>query len=93
MYQVACERPDLRLALDTFTVEPLAEASPLRTLPNVILTPHQVGHTQESADARLEAAIENIRRIMAAELPLYVCNPEIATQWQARWAPCVSRRT
>jgi phosphoglycerate dehydrogenase-like enzyme len=49
------------------------------------LTPHQVGHTQESFDARLEAAIENIRRILAAELPLYVCNPEIVTQWQARW--------
>lgn len=85
LYQVACERPDLRLALDTFTVEPLAEASPLRKLPNVILTPHQVGHTQESADALLEAAIENIRRIVAAELPLYICNPEIATRWQARW--------
>ena len=31
------------------------------------------------------AAIENVRRILAGELPLYVCNPEIATQWQARW--------
>src|SRR5204863_348755 len=27
LYQVACERPDLRLALDTFTVEPLPEAA------------------------------------------------------------------
>jgi phosphoglycerate dehydrogenase-like enzyme len=85
LYKVACERPDLRLALDTFTVEPLPEASPLRELPNVILTPHQIGHTQESSDARRTAAIENIRRILVAELPLYVCNPEIATQWQARW--------
>jgi phosphoglycerate dehydrogenase-like enzyme len=85
LYQVACERPDLRLALDTFTIEPLPEASPLRELPNVILTPHQIGHTQESADAMPPAAIENVRRILAGELPLYVCNPEIATQWQARW--------
>ncbi len=86
LYQVARERPDLRLALDTFTVEPLPEASPLRELPNVILTPHQIGHTQESSDALPPAAIENIRRILAGELPLYVCNPEIATQWQARWS-------
>jgi phosphoglycerate dehydrogenase-like enzyme len=86
LYQVARERPDIRLALDTFTVEPLPENSPLRELPNVILTPHQIGHTQESQDALPAAAIENIRRILSGELPLYVCNPEIATQWQARWA-------
>lgn len=85
LYRVACERPDLRLALDTFTVEPLPETSPLRELPNVILTPHQIGHTRESSDALPPAAIENIRRILAGELPLYVCNPEIKTQWQARW--------
>jgi D-3-phosphoglycerate dehydrogenase len=85
LYQVARERPDLRLALDTFTVEPLPATSPLRDLPNAILTPHQIGHTQESSDALPPAAIENIRRILAGELPLYVCNPEIATQWLARW--------
>jgi D-3-phosphoglycerate dehydrogenase len=85
LYRVALERPDLRLALDTFTIEPLPDDSPLRDLPNVILTPHQIGHTQESSDALPPAAIENIRRIMAGELPLYVCNPEIAMQWQARW--------
>jgi D-3-phosphoglycerate dehydrogenase len=85
LYQVARERPDLRLALDTFTVEPLPEESPLRELPNVILTPHQIGHTQESSDALPSAAIENIGRILAGKLPLYVCNPEIAAQWQARW--------
>jgi phosphoglycerate dehydrogenase-like enzyme len=85
LYQVARKRPDLRLALDTFTIEPLPQTSPLRDLPNVILTPHQIGHTQESSDALPSAAIENIRRILAGELPLYVCNPEIATQWQTRW--------
>jgi D-3-phosphoglycerate dehydrogenase len=85
LYQVALERPDLRLALDTFTVEPLPQTSPLRDLPNVILTPHQIGHTQESSDALPPAALENIRRILAGELPLYVCNPEISAQWQARW--------
>jgi phosphoglycerate dehydrogenase-like enzyme len=86
LYQVARERPDIRLALDTFTVEPLPATSQLRELPNVILTPHQIGHTQESQDALPAAAIENIRRILSGKLPLYVCNPEIATQWEARWA-------
>jgi D-3-phosphoglycerate dehydrogenase len=86
LYRVAGERPDLRLALDTFTVEPLPENSPLRALPNTILTPHQIGHTQESSNALPPTTIENIRRILAGELPLYVCNPEIATPWQARWS-------
>jgi len=86
LYQVARERPDLRLALDTFTVEPLPASSPLRELPNAILTPHQIGHTQEASDALPSAAIENIRRILAGKLPLYICNPEIAAEWQSRWS-------
>ena len=34
-------------ALDTFVVEPLPKDSALRTLDNVILTPHMVGHTRD----------------------------------------------
>jgi phosphoglycerate dehydrogenase-like enzyme len=82
---VARERPDLLLALDTFTVEPLPADSPLRDIPNAILTPHMLGHTQESSDALPDAAVENAQRILAGELPLYLCNPEIVARWQARW--------
>jgi D-3-phosphoglycerate dehydrogenase len=82
---VARERPDLRLALDTFTIEPLPPSSPLRDIPNAILTPHMLGHTQESSDALPAAAIENARRILAGEMPLYLCNPDVVTRWQARW--------
>jgi phosphoglycerate dehydrogenase-like enzyme len=83
--QIAKERPDLRLALDTFTIEPLPSESPLRDLPNAILTPHMVGHTQESLDALPDMAVENATRILKGQLPIFVCNPAVVSKWQDRW--------
>jgi phosphoglycerate dehydrogenase-like enzyme len=87
LYEVAVERPDLRLALDTFATEPLPPDSPLRSLPNAILTPHMVGHTQESIAAVPATAVENVRRIIAGDLPLYICNPDVIARWRSRWRP------
>ena len=84
--QIARERPGFRIALDTFAEEPLPRESPLRGLPNAILTPHAIGHTQESLDALPVAAIENVSRVLRGELPLYVRNPEVIPAWNARWA-------
>lgn len=84
--EIAAERPDLRLALDTFTTEPLPLDSPLRDLPNAILTPHMVGHTQESIAAIPGTAIENVCRILTGEPPLHTCNPGVMTRWRSRWA-------
>jgi phosphoglycerate dehydrogenase-like enzyme len=83
---IAKERPDLRLALDAFTTEPLPAQSALRDLPNAILTPHMLGHTQEAWAGLPDAAVENVRRILAGEAPRYVCNPDVIPRWQARWA-------
>jgi phosphoglycerate dehydrogenase-like enzyme len=82
---VARQRPDLRFALDTFTIEPLPADSPPRDLPNAILTPHMVGHTQESQEALPGTAVENVQRILAGQLPTYVCNPAVIPKWQGRW--------
>jgi phosphoglycerate dehydrogenase-like enzyme len=84
--QIARERPGLRIALDTFAQEPLPIESPLRTLPNVILTPHAIGHTQESLAALPPAAIENVSRVLRGELPLYVRNPDVIPEWTRRWS-------
>jgi len=86
LVRIAGERPGLRIALDTFAQEPLPIDSPLRTLPNVILTPHALGHTQESLDALPPAAIENVSRALRGELPLYVRNPEVIPAWTRRWS-------
>ena len=89
LYEVAKERPDLRFALDTFTVEPLPLTSPLRDIPNAILTPHMVGHTQELQNASPEMAVENVTRILAGKLPVFVCNPTVVARWQSRWSPAI----
>ena len=91
LYEVAAERPDLRLALDTFTVEPLPPDSPLRSLPNAILTPHMVGHTQESIAAVPVTAVENMRRILAGDLPLHICNPDVIALWRSRFIATATR--
>lgn len=86
LVQIARERPDLKIALDTFSEEPLPADSPLRTISNSILTPHAIGHTQESVDALPAAAIENASRILEGELPPYVRNPDVIQEWRKRCA-------
>jgi phosphoglycerate dehydrogenase-like enzyme len=73
------------LALDTFESEPLAADSPLRELPNAILTGHNVGHTVETHEALVTTAVENIQRMLRGELPMYIRNPEVIDRWSARW--------
>lgn len=71
-------------ALDVFQREPLPEDSPLRTLDNIILTPHMVGHTREVYEHFVPAALENIRRILRGDLPLYCKNLEVEPRWRQR---------
>jgi D-3-phosphoglycerate dehydrogenase len=73
-------------ALDAFAAEPIAPDSPLRTLDNVILTPHNIGHTLELVDSFVPAAYENAVRLAAGEPPLHVKNPHVLPQWRARLA-------
>ncbi len=46
--------------LDVFETEPLPENAPITRLPNVILTPHSGGISQEALDAGLQLSINNI---------------------------------
>jgi phosphoglycerate dehydrogenase-like enzyme len=74
-----------RAALDCFTVEPLPADSPLRGLPNVILTPHMIGHTIEAHHSLEVASRENLDLILAGKPPRYVANPAVLPAWTAKW--------
>ena len=68
-------------ALDCFAVEPLPAASPLRGLPNVILTPHMIGHTIEAHHSLEVATRENLELILSGKPPRYVVNPAVLPAW------------
>jgi phosphoglycerate dehydrogenase-like enzyme len=64
-------------ALDCFEQEPLPPDSPLRTTPNLILTPHSIGHTVEGARAVAARFEDNILRSLRGDLPCNLRNPEV----------------
>jgi phosphoglycerate dehydrogenase-like enzyme len=65
-------------ALDVFEEEPLRPDHPLRSFPNVILTPHAIGHTEESKEAVPRAAVANVLSLLAGDIPLSCRNPSVA---------------
>ena len=72
-------------AIDCFQAEPLPLESPLRALPNVILTPHMIGHTYEAHHSLEVATRENLDRILAGQVPRFVVNPAVLPAWIAKW--------
>ncbi len=59
-------------ALDVTEPEPLPPDHPLWTAPNVIITPHVSATSDLGIGARLEVALENLRRYVAGERMLSV---------------------
>ena len=84
LYQVLRDGLIAGAAIDVFEAEPLPMDSPLRTLDNVILTPHMVGHSRELMAAIPPVAVENVLRVLRGEAPLYVKNPEVLPVWHQR---------
>lgn len=76
-------------ALDCFSVEPLPAESPLRGLPNAILTPHMIGHTQEAHHSLEVATRENLDLVLSGQPPRYVVNPAVLPAWTAKWGSAV----
>ncbi|MBI4241646.1 MAG: 3-phosphoglycerate dehydrogenase [Candidatus Rokubacteria bacterium] len=73
-------------ALDTFAEEPLPMGSPLRAVDpeRLILTPHNVAHSEASRRAGFRLALEQILAAGRGEVPAHVVNPEAISRWGTR---------
>jgi phosphoglycerate dehydrogenase-like enzyme len=58
-------------AIDVTDPEPLSADHPLRTLPNVIFTPHIAGPTDDDLYRLGDMAVEDLSRFLRGEKPLY----------------------
>jgi phosphoglycerate dehydrogenase-like enzyme len=73
-------------ALDAFTKEPLPADSPLRRVDpeRMILTPHNIAHSEAGRRANLTLALEQILAVARGEVPAHVVNPAAIPRWRAR---------
>jgi D-3-phosphoglycerate dehydrogenase / 2-oxoglutarate reductase len=71
-------------ALDAFVREPLPIDSPLRTVDpeRLILTPHNVAHSEAGRRANLALAIEQILAAGRGEPPIHCLNPDAIPRWR-----------
>ncbi len=58
-------------AIDVTDPEPLPMAHPLRTLPNVLFTPHVAGPTDDDLPHLTRTALKDMARVLRGEAPLY----------------------
>ena len=72
-------------ALDVFDTQPLPPDSPLWGLPNVILTPHMAGITEDSMRRMGQTVAEETLRILAGGLPQNFCNPQVEALYRVRF--------
>jgi len=73
-------------AVDAFAHEPLPAAHPYRTVDpeRLILTPHNVGHSEAGRRANLALACEQILAVARGEPPAHVVNPEAIPIWRMK---------
>ena len=57
-----------------FVEEPLPADSPLRTLPNVLLSPHLAGSTNEARAGMMTNALRNLDGVLRGGAPEHVVN-------------------
>ena len=71
-------------AIDAFVKEPLLATSPLRGVnpERLILTPHNVSHSEAGRRANLRLAFEQILAAGRGEAPAHCVNPEAIPRWR-----------
>jgi D-3-phosphoglycerate dehydrogenase / 2-oxoglutarate reductase len=73
------------LAMDVGYAPDQRPSHPLASRPGVVATPHLGGLTPENADAQASSSVEQLRAIVAGELPPRAVNAEHADRLRAWW--------
>jgi D-3-phosphoglycerate dehydrogenase / 2-oxoglutarate reductase len=72
-------------ALDVFETQPLPADHPFFAMPNVVLTPHMAGITDESMARMGAGAAAEALRVLAGELPANLVNPGAVAAYRLRF--------
>jgi len=64
-------------ALDTFTLEPLPATHPLRSAPNLLLTPHLASFARETGERVSLSAAQAIVDLMKGRKPQFLVDPSV----------------
>lgn len=72
-------------ALDVFSEQPLPPDHPFFSMPNVILTPHMAGITEESMYRMGAGVVAEVRRIVDGNLPKNLINPSAVSSYRSRF--------
>ncbi len=78
------ERRIAGAALDVYQVEPLPREHPLRSLENVVLSPHMGHVTEEAYEIFFSQAVESIESYLEGGVPPRALNPEVRAHRTAR---------
>jgi phosphoglycerate dehydrogenase-like enzyme len=73
-------------AIDTWEQEPPPLDHMLREHPRVLVTAHNIGHSDAAYASLPVAAVENTMRGLAGRPPLHFRNPEVLPKWRERLA-------
>ena len=71
------QRGRIRAALNVYWKEPLAELHPLRSMPNVILTPHAGGLTLDTQRRHSQSITDDLERFFAGDRPMGAVTSEM----------------
>lgn len=73
-------------ALDAFATEPLPRESALRRVDpeRLVLTPHNIGHSEAGRVANLRLALDQILALGRGEIPAHVVNPDAVARSHER---------
>ncbi len=73
-------------AVDAFVKEPMPADHPYRTIDpeRLILTPHNIAHSEAGRRANLRLALEQILGVGRGEAPAHAVNPDAVARWRGK---------